>query len=471
MAKFSMVNDFTVANLKKSEWTTAPALITTLSNHNGYDYRTAICELFDNGLAANANKIECFIYKNDEGKTVFMLTDNGDGMSESEIVNHFIKLGNSSNKENVKSSSFFGIGGKTGIEYLSKKGGDIQIITHKENNPSCILKWSQGSMPEYGTIDNDMPIGTTIIVNDSILDADVDAGELIPFLGLIYYPSLSTRKELVFRVNKNIVKPIDPLYRNILSDKHYHFDNAIVDNKNVNVTFIHFDNDMPLKETQINAYDKKVVGKTKKGHFLSSLKTSGMYFVYGGRYITIGGNTDLLGKVIHSSYNGSRAEVVLDKDMAELLCIGWNKTSMTKRLDKIEEASNLLETLLRLFNIYAKAVTTKIKKEPKYIKNVMFEVNKMSTNEINYDLTVENRDTDMPMLTFNIEAYKGRKNGKKTGVFNINPLSRRYPQSDSKVKELYVKLNMVCPILCEVHKKYRDESVVKDIIEKFILSI
>ena len=179
----------------------------------------------------------------------------------------------------------------------------------------------------------------------------------------------------------------------------------------------------------------------------------------------------MLGKVIHSSYNGSRAEVVLDKDMAELLCIGWNKTSMTKRLDKIEEASNLLETLLRLFNIYAKAVTTKIKKEPKYIKNVMFEVNKMSTNEINYDLTVENRDTDMPMLTFNIEAYKGRKNGKKTGVFNINPLSRRYPQSDSKVKELYVKLNMVCPILCEVHKKYRDESVVKDIIEKFILSI
>lgn len=470
MKKICSIPEVKVTNLKKSDWITAPDLITTLSNHTGYDYAKAIFELVDNSLAANATQINCNIYKNAQSETVFVLSDNGDGMSELDITKHFITLGNSANKLNKKSSSYFGIGGKTGIEFISNTNGEIEIITHKKDNKPYLLKWKQGSTPEYGEIENEnINFGTTIIVKDSKLNADFTAGELIIYLGVFYYPTLSTRKDITLRVNNNLVKGIDPFYRNLLNDSFYHFETCRLNDKDVKITFIHFDETTPLKEEQANAFDKKIMTKSKKGHFLSSVKSSGLYFVYGGRYLTIGDNMNYLGKTVHSSFNGSRAEICIDKDMAETLHIAWNKTNLTTRLDKIDEAKELLDTLLRLFNLYAKEPIklTPTRKEPKIIKETKDEIFKMSNKDFIFELTTINHDCDMPLLTFNFASYKGRKNGKKTGVFNVNPLSRKYPTTEGKVKELYNKFKLVLPILCEVCTNHRNETEIKNMIDKF----
>lgn len=72
----------------------ADDFLRSLSNGAGYDVYSAIRELLDNSLGANATKIEISIK---DGK--FKISDNGEGMTEKILSKNFFCAGNSSTKK------------------------------------------------------------------------------------------------------------------------------------------------------------------------------------------------------------------------------------------------------------------------------------------------------------------------------------------------------------------------------------
>ena len=78
----------------------------------GYSFETAIADIVDNSIMAEANKIEIRVDQDPAGDVVVMIIDDGIGMNEEELENA-IKYG--SNKQiDPKSLSKFGLGLKTG---------------------------------------------------------------------------------------------------------------------------------------------------------------------------------------------------------------------------------------------------------------------------------------------------------------------------------------------------------------------
>lgn len=442
--------------------------IKSLSENSDYSTRTAINELIDNALAANATEINCSIYEDELGKTVFKITDNGDGMSPIDFTTKFMVFGDSTNKNNEKASSYFGIGGKAGLIFLTKDSGSIEIITHKSENLTCnaiLKKYSLPKICEYN--DDAKPFGTTIIIKDCRLDADYDAGRLINTIGVDYYPMLSKRKDVVIRMNGNKVKPIDPLYRNALSEKHYIFEKAVIGGMECPITFVSFNNDI-LKKEHINEYDKMLC-RGKKGGALSTTATSGLYIVYGGRYIAFGGNIKLLGLEKHTSFNGNRVEIILTKEMASLLKVKWNKSGLSLTLKENEYAADLLRILIDLFRKHVKSqmkINDGLKN--KWFDNIKKNLKDCSVNEYHFDLNVnEDELPDLPVLTYTVEYGKGKTNKKRNGVFSINVKSRKYPKNDSGVKKFIKEVSTEIPLLTHVACLVTEEEMSTVIQKRF----
>ena len=436
--------------------------IKSVSDNSDYTIRTAIDELIDNALAANATEINCSIYADEYGKTVFKITDNGDGMSPDDFKNKFLVFGDSSNKNSEKASSFFGIGGKTGTIFLSKAGGDIEIVTHKNGYPTCMVLWGKGSSPKLRVEDNNQPFGTTIIIKDCILDVDNDAGKLINYIGVDYYPTLSKRNDVVIRMNGNKVKPIDPLYRNVLSEEHYKYAQVKIDGIECPITFVTF-NDNKLKKEQIHEYDKMFCKKTSNA--LTTTATSGLYFVYGGRYIAFGGNIRLLGLENHTTYNGNRAEIILTKEMASLLKVKWNKSGLSLTLDKNNNTKDLLTVLKDLFKQNVKSKTeknkdTEKKKDSQQFNNMKKILKDCSGDGYLFNLNVnEDSHPDLPVLTYEVEYGNSKSNKKRKGLFSINTKSRKYPNNARGVNSFIKQLSIELPALTYIATKLTEDEM------------
>ena len=207
----------------------ADDFLRSLSNGAGYDVYSAIRELLDNSLGANATKIEISIK---DGK--FKISDNGEGMTEKILSKNFFCAGNSSTKNQKDAPGKFGIGGKTGsLAIIGKKvSTDVMIETHKNGYSPIYGKWeiTIGRSNRFEmNVGNDMqvPIGTTI---EFEFENDIKINNVIRMIGVIYWPLIASNM-VKFTVNNMEVYPSDPLYRN---NKHV-IENHIFKTKTINV--------------------------------------------------------------------------------------------------------------------------------------------------------------------------------------------------------------------------------------------
>lgn len=76
----------------------------------GYELNTAVCDLIDNSIEANASKIYVQLEMDHDGNVEFSITDDGDGMSQDELRNAFIY---GSNERRTPTLGKFGLGLKT----------------------------------------------------------------------------------------------------------------------------------------------------------------------------------------------------------------------------------------------------------------------------------------------------------------------------------------------------------------------
>lgn len=113
----------------------------------GYSFETAAADIIDNSIAAGATKVFVEIILENTGKRFVIFGDNGEGMTESDLVNA-LRYG-APKRSDEKSLGKFGLGLKTasssickrfdvisrrsGNEPLSKLGWDIDVVS-KENS-------------------------------------------------------------------------------------------------------------------------------------------------------------------------------------------------------------------------------------------------------------------------------------------------------------------------------------------------
>ena len=146
----------------------------------GYKFNTAIADIIDNSIAAEANIIDLQITMDFRGNVCVSIADNGYGMNREELMNA-MKYG-SNQRSNPDSLGKFGLGLKTAstafcrrLSVLSRKGinESIQEATWDLDHVARISKWELllSDSPENDKIDHLTAVSEgsgTVVVWDNI---------------------------------------------------------------------------------------------------------------------------------------------------------------------------------------------------------------------------------------------------------------------------------------------------------------
>jgi hypothetical protein len=99
----------------------------------GYEFKTAVADILDNSIAANATRIDVLLVRDAEGEVTFSVADNGDGMDETGLRNA-MRYG-SSRRPSAASLGKFGMGLKTAstafcrcLSVISRNHGDAPLL-------------------------------------------------------------------------------------------------------------------------------------------------------------------------------------------------------------------------------------------------------------------------------------------------------------------------------------------------------
>lgn len=155
------------------------------------DLPTAISELWKNGYDAYAKNLECNLfldsYKDNE-KPIFILSDDGFGMSESDILNKWFVLGTDSKARNEKIKSEFGLNrrvpmGEKGIGRLSVSylGSQMLMISKKEGKSAnaFLMDWRILDNYDFFLEDLNIPLFTFDSLSSFQLNTEKAINEFI----------------------------------------------------------------------------------------------------------------------------------------------------------------------------------------------------------------------------------------------------------------------------------------------------
>ena len=215
----------------------------------GYSLETALADLIDNSISAEADKIEILTDVNNEECLKMFIADNGNGMSDDELTQN-MKFPSSSveEKRGEKDLGRFGLGLKTAsfsqtrkftvisktknngyngrtwdVDYL-KQTGKWRIIVNTDDEILEILKEYQACSDNYQKQFNDLEANTIIVWHglykyERFIDKENRANSLIEelsketieYLGIVFHRFLQkATKPLAIRINHHLVKPFDP---------------------------------------------------------------------------------------------------------------------------------------------------------------------------------------------------------------------------------------------------------------------
>lgn len=420
---------------------------------------SSIHELVDNAKDANTSKITiCYDYKT----KVLSVIDNGSGMSY-QTLKKAMEF-SPENEKNEKGVGFYGVGLKTSLLNLADidNGSDVTIATtHNGITNKVIWKIKKGYVKDYiiksVKTENKNSNGTIISITNINLDFN-NLHKLYKHLGVVYFPSLSKGefeiymnctyehkfncpsglKEIDFTNLK--VEPTDPLYRDkrdfILSE-----DSFIATIVYKGVTY-----EIPVKTVLLTdmAEETPIPWDTKRGNDggVKSLVRSGLYAIYGGRYIEIGDNLKLFGIPHQFFYSGARAEFEIPKALTELFGVKINKTSGIKKMTEIPEMEELVRKLKNKFEYYKLNFEHQSKRSSKKEK-----INSLEINTKKFDIIEKGYGhTDIPW-TIN---YEDRKT-----VVTLNVDSKVYnsvvsnAKNTSELKNIFKMFSAVLAATCE----------------------
>lgn len=336
----------------------------------GYDLISAINELVDNSKDAGATQVNIAY---DHNNKCLVISDNGKGMSYDELNN---AMEFSPEKEYTsKDVAFYGVGMKTSIINIGNfdEGFNAVINSYKDGKMSRVL-WNINkenvSTFEIGDIGKcDRSNGTEITITKVNIDF-YTLNNLYRSLGVTYYPSISKG---TFKIHLNCTTPetekvcpikglnqlsfenltieaTDPMYR----DK----TDFIIGERTVTVPVNYNDNtyEIVIKSVCLNDVtdENRIPWDVRKGADggVKALKRSGLYIIYGGRYIEMGDNFNLFGLPNQYFFAGMRAEFEIPKELTSLFGVKFNKTSGLKEIDKTPELKDIAVKVKNVFNYF-----------------------------------------------------------------------------------------------------------------------
>ena len=215
----------------------------------GYSLETALADLIDNSISADANKIEILTDVNNEEYLKMFIADNGKGMSEEGLKKN-MKFPSSSveDKREIKDLGRFGLGLKTAsfsqtrkftvitrnrgksynartwdVDYL-KTTGKWRIIVNTSNEIDEYIKEYKLCSDNYQKQFKNLEPNTIIIWHglykyERFVDSENRANALIEelnkdtieYLGIVFHRFLQrVSNPLAIRINHHLVKPFDP---------------------------------------------------------------------------------------------------------------------------------------------------------------------------------------------------------------------------------------------------------------------
>lgn len=283
----------------------------------GYDVYTAIPELIDNSIDAESKIIKIYY---DSAKKTFLIEDNGNGMSYNKLKES-MDIG--CDREYIDTEiGYFGVGMKSACLNLvdfDVKEHYVEIISFDGTEATKVL-WSPINNPlGYNIFRLDSvgyEKGTTIRIYGI---SKFQESKLKKDIGVLYYPILNCNNLDIF-VNDSKIIYYDPLYRSSDNTKNNSYF-ANVKGQTIKIETV------ALDANQVkHSWDDKI----KSNGF--AMEKSGIYVIYGGRYVEYGGTLGL--KSAHNDDNRTRIEFTIPKDLTSVFKVKFNKT---KGVDIITE--------------------------------------------------------------------------------------------------------------------------------------
>ena len=111
----------------------------------GYDFNTAIADIIDNSIAAEASKIDILIDMDPQNEVTVYIADNGIGMNLSELRNA-MKYG-SDRRPDPSSLGKFGLGLKTASTSFCRK---LSLISRGDDNTTRKVQWDLDYVAQKG---------------------------------------------------------------------------------------------------------------------------------------------------------------------------------------------------------------------------------------------------------------------------------------------------------------------------------
>lgn len=100
----------------------------------GYEFNTAVADIVDNSIAANATKVKLELSADFRGNIRLMIADNGDGMGRLELINA-MRYGSKA-RPNPASLGKYGLGLKTASTAFCKK---LSVISRPDGETSALM--------------------------------------------------------------------------------------------------------------------------------------------------------------------------------------------------------------------------------------------------------------------------------------------------------------------------------------------
>lgn len=419
--------------MEKRKINFANGIISTIAKSSNYSTIDALNELIDN--AKDYGSTQCCIDYNSTD-SILIITDNGDGMNVEEMTRAFDMGKYSKGKTTANASGYFGMGMKTGIVCLCNTDNNnianVTIISSKRNGDGAVVIYNvseeENTSYEITSTNKCKENGTTIIIKNTKFDKK-DFGDALRTLGTIYYPIL---KDGNFKITLNgkKINAEDPLYRDVVSnvEKHFYKDtvNVAVDGKTypITITASNLDDDI-ITVSNRHSFDSRPINSGRGGRCgVKITSRSGLYVIFGNRYISMGNNLSLINRELQPTSSGIRLEMEIHKDLISKFGVQWNKTDHLTPFDKVDELKNLAKRIREVFSgfISENAKNGTINNKNKSIKKVLKKVRNSRgveyTISINYDaankMNFASYNEATREITYNLDALifdKIKENG------------------------------------------------------------
>jgi len=205
----------------------------------GYSLETAIADLIDNSISADATEVDVRFETNDGHEPAILIIDNGHGMNRDSLI-AAMRHGSANPKDKRQASDLgrFGLGLKTSsfsqcrqLTVISRKNGtttalqwDLDLVDQRDEwivyildahelpeMPLGNLPPTQGTMVIWRKLDRILE-GLTGLCKDQLINARID--QLDHHLSLVFHRFLSGSAErrlgLRIRINGHELQPFDP---------------------------------------------------------------------------------------------------------------------------------------------------------------------------------------------------------------------------------------------------------------------